>query len=275
MDVIVVCILIVIVFMAITPFKRYLFKRKWRAIEKEQLNQKQRELLIGAFPPYNVLNEQERLRLERKILYFLKYKKFWPLHDFIITEEMKLLVAAQACILVLNLDQDIYPSLVNIYISQFPFVEKENQLDTRTALPAHVPRLGESWQGGPVVLAWSAIAEGISNWSDGHNVVFHEFAHQLDGLDGGMDGTPPLKGEKALNKWAFFMSKDFLQLRQAVASGYKSDIDPYGATNEAEFFAVTVEEFFERPHIFKAHHHEIYELYRNFFKLDPSRWEHG
>lgn len=252
--------------------KKKWFQYKISKIKSNEFPKDYLEILKTSFYPYEFLNQDEQEKLLIKILYFLKYKRFSALQDFSITDEMKVMIAAQACLMILNIDDDIYPSLVNIFISQSPFIEKDQTVNIHGAHLFKSARLGESWKDGPIVLAWSSVKQGMENWHDGSNVVFHEFAHQLDALDGGMDGTPPLKVSKTLNKWAHFMSKDFLDLRDKVTHHHKSDIDPYGATNAAEFFAVTVEQFFEQPTKLKVHHHEMFELYLGYFKIDPSRW---
>src|SRR5690606_25338150 len=110
-------------------------------------------------------------------------------------------------------------------------------------------------------------------WHQGNNVVLHEFAHQLDGLDGVMDGTPVLLKKSTYKNWEIYMGQTFIHLRDQIRNNIKTDIDSYAATNEAEFFAVTVEEFFEKPSTFQEKHPEIYNLYQDFFKLDPVQWK--
>ena len=166
----------------------------------------------------------------------------------------------------------VYPKLKTIYVGATPFIEKDNYVDLNTLFPAHVPRLGESWKDGPVVLAWSSVKAGLQNWNDGHNVVLHEFAHQLDALDGHMDGTPILEDPTLYSKWEFFMTKEFINLRERIAKHQHSEIDNYGGTNEAEFFAVVVEQFFSKSQQLHDHKLELYNLLKDYFKLDPILW---
>lgn len=245
---------------------------KWKRVNKKKLSLEQIGLIQKSLRPYTFLSEDEKLRLHKKILYFLEYKSFYAIQEFEITDEVKLLIAAQACLLIVNVDCKIYPKLYSIYISHLPFIEKENPINLNTLMPIHVPRLGESWKDGPVVLAWSSIKEGMANWQDGHNVVLHEFTHQLDSYDGDMDGTPILNNEASYKKWEIFMTKEFLSLRKKLRSHQKSDIDFYGATNEAEFFAVAVEHFFSKSKIFSEKHPELYQIFSDYFKLDPANW---
>ena len=256
----------------------YLFLQKrnednrWKLIDTMEFPQEFEQIQCKAFHPYNFLDTKEKQTLTRKILYFMEYKNFHPIGGFEITNEIKLLISAQACLLVLNLEGGVYPTLKNLFIAASTFVDKNNYVDFSTALPRHVPTLGESWTQGPVVLSWNSAKNGLKNWNDGQNVVLHEFAHQLDALDGHMDGTPELSGEKSYRKWKIFMGKEFSKLRSSVEKRRHHDIDSYGATNEAEFFAVTVEYFFEKTPVFKKKHPELFELFHSFFKIDPCRW---
>lgn len=252
-------------------YKRIYFNYFYNKVKLSDFDPSYEQLLEKSFPPYRVLNDEEKVRLKRKILYFLKYKKFWPLQDFVVTEEMKFLIASQACFLIMNIDAPIYPSLTNIYLSVSAYVEKKHFIHSYDMTTSVTPRLGESYKDGPVILSWSTIKQDCLNWYDGQNVILHEFAHQLDALDGGMDGTPPLKGIERMKKWSLFMGRDFKDLRENISRHRKSDIDSYAATNEAEFFAVTVEEFYERPRVFYRKHPEIFNLYMDYFNFDPRR----
>lgn len=220
---------------------------------------------LSNFTPYRFLNPEEKKRFEAKILFFLKDKNFNGVGDLVISQEMKLLVAAEACLMITNLSGGIYPGLKNIYLIEDIFIPKDNPVNMRTGLPTHVARLGEAWKRGPIVLSWNSIKQGSS-------VVFHEFSHQLDQQDGSFDGTPKLGKTGNYDKWAEVMGKEFLNLRARVQVNKSSDIDSYGATNEAEFFAVVTEYFFTRPNLLKDKHPGIYELYCDYFKLNPSSW---
>jgi Mlc titration factor MtfA (ptsG expression regulator) len=266
-------LLLAFIFFAFLTIKKISKKIKWTEILRLEFPVKFQVVLTESFLPYKYLKDDEKERLHNKILYFLKYKNFIGIGDFEITEEMKLLIAAQACLLIVNLKDEVYPDLYSIYISATTFVEKENHVNPQTMLPNYTPRLGESWHRGPVVLSWSSVRDGVENWRDGYNVVLHEFAHQLDSLDGHMDGTPELDTPSSYKKWEMFMGREFSILRNKVLKHRKSDIDKYGATNEVEFFAVTVEDFFEKSYTFKKNHPELYDLFKDFFKIDPVLWK--
>ena len=143
-------------------------------------------------------------------------------------------------------------------------------------------RLGEAWDSGAVVLAWEAVDAGASDPEDGQNVVFHEFAHQLDFEDGRTDGAPLLGSEDPWYRrkhryktWARVLSQEYEQLRASVQIGAPSVIDEYSATNPAEFFAVATEAFFERPQELRRRHPGLFEQLMRFYRQDPAGWPSG
>jgi Mlc titration factor MtfA (ptsG expression regulator) len=131
-------------------------------------------------------------------------------------------------------------------------------------------RLGESWTRGVVVLSWDAVVTGVANPADGHDVVLHEFAHQLDAQDGAMDGTPELDGLERYAVWSKVAGAEYAALVDAVEHHRKTSIDAYGATNAPEFFAVVVEQFFEKPTAMSQRHPELYRELASFFRFDPA-----
>ena len=140
-------------------------------------------------------------------------------------------------------------------------------------------RLGEAWDSGAVVLAWDAVEHGTTIPDDGHNVVLHEFAHQLDFEDGKADGAPVLGSEdfwfrqrSRYRAWARVLSREYEQLRAEIQQGQAEVLDGYGATNPAEFFAVATESFFERAVQMREKHPELYEELRRYYRQDPAQW---
>jgi hypothetical protein len=133
-------------------------------------------------------------------------------------------------------------------------------------------RLGESWQSGPVVLAWDSVKGGTLNITDARNVVLHEFAHQLDQEDGAADGAPILERRSRYITWARVLSKEYEVLRKKMRKHRRSVLDKYGATNPAEFFAVATETFFEKPRQMEKEHPELYDELKNYYKVDPAAW---
>src|SRR5262249_55068973 len=136
--------------------------------------------------------------------------------------------------------------------------------------------LGESWSTGSVVLAWSSILEGATDFEDGQNVVLHEFAHQLDQENGVADGLPVLKGEGFLETrgrylaWARVLGAEYERLREASRTGKPTVLDEYRASHPAEFFAVATECFFEKPRQLKQKHPELYDELKQFYQQDPA-----
>jgi Mlc titration factor MtfA (ptsG expression regulator) len=133
------------------------------------------------------------------------------------------------------------------------------------------PLLGEGHHRGPVILAWDRVLRDGRLPHDGHNLVYHEFAHKLDMLDGGADGTPPLASSEERERWHQVFERAFLELRTRIENGRESVIDQYGATNEAEFFAVVTEHFFDQPRELQNDEPELYELLCEFYRQDPAR----
>ncbi|WP_223787705.1 zinc-dependent peptidase [Marinicella meishanensis] len=194
---------------------------------------------------------------------FLAEKYFTGHGDLEVTDEMRVTIAAQACVLLLGRPSNYYTHLRTIRI--YPAGFKNPNHDK----PGH--HLGESWVRGPVVLSWADAEHGGRNAQDGHNVVIHEFAHQLDQADGAGDGRPIIEGNQ-LHTWGQLMSQEFKSLIAKAKMRRRSFFDHYGATNPAEFFAVTTEHFFEQPHTFKRKHPNLYALLQNYYRLDPSSW---
>ena len=185
-------------------------------------------------------------------------------------------VAAQACLLLLNQDRPPYPDLDSILIYPSTFVatrEVANELGLVST--DHIAMLGESWSQGKVILAWDSVEKGVRNLNDGHNVVLHEFAHQLDHASGATNGAPLLTTGGAYKSWALVLSREFEELQKDARTGRASLLDHYGATNPAEFFAVATETFFERPEQMRAGHRELYEELAGFYRVDPAVWSNA
>lgn len=193
------------------------------------------------------------------------------------TDEVRVLIAAQACLLLLHRETDYYPRLRSIVVYPEAYVAKtrwrEGDEDTGRESRA---RLGESWQTGAVVLAWSSALSGAVNPADGQNVTLHEFAHQLDQEDGAADGVPPLAAEGFLQRrgrylaWARVMRPEFERLQEGAGRGHKTVLDQYGASNPPEFFAVATECFFEKPRQLRKKHPALYDELSRFYQLDPA-----
>ena len=221
---------------------------------------------------YNKLPESLRLRLHGLINVFLNEKAFSGYNGLEINDEIRVTIAAQACILLLNRESDFYPSLHNIYVYPGAFKSLQTTSDGLLHSVEETVRSGESWHRGHVVLSWSHSRQGGKDDDDGENVVYHEFAHQLDHADGAIDGTPILDSAEHYDSWSKIFSQEYAQLRDKIRNNKKSLIDEYAAVSEGEFFAVVTELFFEQPILFIKEHPELYAELQKFYRLNPAEW---
>lgn len=202
---------------------------------------------------------------------FLDEKRFEGCGGLELTEEMRLTIAAQACLLLLHRKTDCFPMLETILVYPSTYVAEESRpLEGPVWQEGASSRHGETGQRmGTMVLAWDAAHYGGADPSDGKNVVLHEFAHQLDFENHATDGTPALDSRRQQLAWAQVMRTEFASLRAADETGIPTLLDTYGATNAAEFFAVATEAFFEQPHALRAQHPKLYAELQGFFRQDP------
>jgi Mlc titration factor MtfA (ptsG expression regulator) len=197
---------------------------------------------------YTKLPVPMRLQLRKLIKQFLHQKHFSGAHELEITDEIRVTIAAEACMLLVNRKTNVYPALKYIIVYPTAFVVDRPQGGADGIVSeGRKGLLGESWSNGKVILAWDNVLHGSSNFVDGQNVVLHEFAHQLDSESGDTNGAPILGGNNCLRTWAGTLSGEFEELQRDAWKGKQSLIDHYGATNPAEFFAVSTETFFEKP----------------------------
>lgn len=248
------------------------FKRKRRErIRSLPFPVKWQEILEKNIAYYNHLNAADQAELRSHIQVFLDEKEFEGFDGMEITDEIKVTIAAQACILLLHRDTDYYPTLHTILVYPHPFYSQiKHRLAGGIIQEGEQGRLGESWYRGPVILSWDDVQKSAHDHNDGHNVVFHEFAHQLDSESGANEGTPLLPQKSMYVAWARVLSEEYKDLLDHLKHHHKSDIDAYGATNPAEFFAVVTEYFFEKPIQLKQRHPELYEQFKNFYNLDTE-----
>ncbi len=217
------------------------------------------------------LSSDERERLLRLVQVFLKDKHFEGCGGITLTEEMKVTIAAEACLLLLHLAGPCYPTLRTVLVYPHGFVPKlARSLGTGEIARPPTRLIGESWGDGVVVISWDDAIRGARNPVDGENVVLHEFAHQLDAEDGFSDGAPILP-PNALRTWGGVLSEEYERLRRDADHDRRSALDEYGATNKAEFFAVATETFFEKPVQLEREHPALYGQLREFYRQDPAR----
>ncbi len=223
-------------------------------------------------PSLRHLHSDERKHLEELIKVFISEKSFEGCAGLTVTDEIKVTVAAQACLLLLNIHHDYYEKLVSIliYPESFNFEQMERGVSAGTVSVINMPVSGLSSSTGAVVLSWPDTERGARNPDDGYNVVLHEFAHQLDQLDGAMNGSPVLDRAVMYREWAQVLGAEYKRLQEEVETGTPSMISAYGATKPAEFFAVVTELFFEKPVELRQQHPALYEEFRQYYHQDPA-----
>src|SRR5213595_1264253 len=237
-----------------------------RPFPKEWLALVQRHVVF-----FHKLSGSDRFELLGHIQVFLAEKRFEGCGGFEITDEVRVTIAAQACLLLLHRQTDYFPHLLTILVYPLTYmVQEDHQVGEHVWEEGTVSRLGETGRRmGSLVLSWGAVKHGAADPSDGKNVVLHEFAHQLDFENDAADGVPGLATREQQLEWAAVMRSEFTSLRAADASGIPTLLDTYGATDPAEFFAVSVEAFFERPSSLRARHPKLYAELRKYFQQDP------
>ncbi len=230
--------------------------------------------LAAMLPVYKRLSRDERQRLEGHIQVFLQEKQFMGCQGFQVTDRVKLAIAGQACLLLLNERGQYFPRLASILVYPTAFVGTQVTPMGSVYIEGRQARSGESsGKFGLVVLAWEHIQADLQQWGSGHNVVLHEFAHQLDQEAGQAEGVPILKQRTAYQNWARVFGAAFLDLQSKVQKGKKTALDPYGATAPAEFFAVATETFFEKPHQLAAAYPELYAELEQYYQVQPKNWQ--
>ncbi|AIE75120.1 MULTISPECIES: zinc-dependent peptidase [unclassified Synechocystis] len=228
-------------------------------------------ILGDRLPFYSQFSPQQRQKLEAKIQLFLQQKQFIGCNDFVLTDEVRLVIAAQACYLALELGSNPYPRLDTILVYPDAFqVRQITSPDGYVVEEEDTIRAGESWdRAGQLILAWGTIAWDLERWQDGHNVIFHEFAHQLDMGDGAMNGVPKLSRNNDYQRWRSVFTEEYQQLLSQLENNLPTVIDPYGATNPCEFFAVVTETFFEKGQELQRNHGQLYQLLQKYYRLNP------
>lgn len=216
------------------------------------------------------LDAVQMAHLRELTTWFLHSKSINGMHGLEVTLSMRVVVAAQACLLILNLGIDYFDNWVEVILYPGVFRVNHEQMDAIGLVHIEASVLsGESWLRGPVILSWDDVEQDSYHSQAGHNVVLHEFAHKLDGLNGGTNGMPPLHGDMHREQWTEAMSAAYDALCLQVAAGESAFINPYAATSPAEFFAVLTEYFFTAPDILKKEYPNVYRQLALFYRQKP------
>jgi len=229
------------------------------------------QLLSNQVPLVARLSSADQDRLYHIMQLFIKEVPFEGCGGLELRDEIEVTIAAQACLLLLKMPYPRYKGVRRVLVYPFAFVPKTQHIyDPNQPPTPDQPAAGQAWQDGVVVLGWEEVSDGARASNDGQNVVFHEFAHMLDAEDGKMDGIPVLDSRARYHTWVTEWSGQFAEHVRRVDANESTVLDPYGATNRAEFFAVATEAFFEIPDQLRRDQPRLYALLTEFFKLDPA-----
>jgi Mlc titration factor MtfA (ptsG expression regulator) len=242
--------------------------RRSRILHKHAIPHQAFDTALSGLPILHGLDASERTRLRESASLFIHNKTFSAAGGADVDEATRLAIALQACLLTLNLSEDSYRGWNEIILYPDEFLRHREEMDAAGVV--HHSRdilAGESWLGGPLVLSIADIAE--SGQGAGINVVLHEFAHKLDMLNGDVNGFPPLHRGMDAVAWARDFSAAYADLCARIDAGENTAIDPYAASDPAEFFAVLTEVFFEKPRLLNSEYPSIYGQLQQFYRQHP------
>jgi hypothetical protein len=241
--------------------RRRPFPTEWRRILRERV------------PYFRNMPADLQLRLKKHVQVFLAEKPIIGCGGLVVDDEIRVTVAAQACLLLLSRRSDYFGELRQILVYPGAFVVDRVKAEPSGVLQDQRQVLaGESWSQGQVILSWPDAVEGAAVPHDGRNVVIHEFAHQLDQEKGQANGAPWQAGRRKREHWAQVFAREYSALRLRAARGQASLLSDYGATDPAEFFAVASEVFFEQPQQLADEHAELYAQLSDYYRVNPLSW---
>jgi Mlc titration factor MtfA (ptsG expression regulator) len=249
----------------------WLKRRRRRKLIAQPVPESWPAILQRNLPFFATLSESEQEELCNRVKIFVAEKNWEGCRGLEITDEIRITIATQACFLVLGLKDNLFDHVrtILVYPAHY-YAEARRHTGGGIVYEGFEGRLGEAWYHGPVVLSWEDVQHGCFQPHDGVNVVFHEFAHQLDMQDGLINGTPPLESREQYEQWRTVMTGEFEKLNRQSERGTATLLDHYGTTDPAEFFAVATECFFEKPLAFRRRHPRLYNLLKGYFHQDPA-----
>lgn len=202
-------------------------------------------------------------------------EKNWEgIDGFEITDEVKVTISATASLLTIGLNESFYFDRVESILIHPGAIR--NQKMHRGLIVDESDNSyfsGQAWQGGPLVFSWPSAIQGSRQPGDGANVVIHEFVHHIDGLDGEMGGSPIIHSPELRSRWESVLSRRYNELLADLEAGRNPLIDDYAGTNPAEFFAVAAEGFFDSPRRLKNNLPDVYDVFQDYFDIDPVHFE--
>lgn len=228
------------------------------------------QAVLETIPLYRRMPGELRKPLHGILQVLMAEKRFEGCGGQVITDEIRVTILGQAAMLLLSRKTRYFRRLKTIYVYPTSFAAESSEFDGVVVTEEVSEHLGESWQNGPVVLAWEDVLEDVNGVRRGDNVVLHEFAHQLDQEDGEADGAPPLESASGYPRWAQVFGEEFEKLKSGKE---RSVISEYGAEDPAEFFATATEAFFEKSRALRDRHPNLYQELKGYYKVDPAQWE--
>lgn len=230
-------------------------------------------ILARYIPAWREMPVPLQLQLKNLVKRFLHQKKFVGCDGLQVTDEMRVAIAGLACLLVLNRNSKVFPSLRHVLVYPSAFLAPRDEFEVGGVVThASQTLAGESWNDGRVIVAWDHVQQASLDPEHKHNVVWHEFAHQLDSESGKTNGAPLLPSKKAYHNWSNLMAQEYSQLQQAAEWQLETVLDHYGASSPAEFFAVATETFFGRPQEMADAHPQLFLLLQEYYRVDPRCW---
>jgi Mlc titration factor MtfA (ptsG expression regulator) len=252
-------------------WSRWRGARERRVLRRRAIPDRLWDLTITRYPFLARRQEADRAELRRLATLFLDRKEFAGAHGFVVTDEVAVAVAAQACLPVLRLGLHLYDGFVGIVIHPQEVVARREVMDADGVVHEYDEHLtGEAMDGGPMMLSWHDVATSGETAAEGYNVVIHEFVHVIDMLDGAADGVPPIAERTARDRWAALIESEYAAFCRRVDAADATVLDPYGAEALEEFFAVAAEAFFVVPEAMRAEHPALYRAFADWFRQDPA-----
>ncbi len=229
-------------------------------------------LLRRNVPLYNAMPATDRAELEAHARVLIAEKHFEGCDGFVMTDEVRVTIAALASVLLLRRETDYYPWVDTVLVYPAAFVTPVVELnDYGIVTESEEVRLGETGTDGTLIVSWDDILYDTRHPRDGVNLVLHEFAHQLDAEGGDIGGVPELESHADYERWVHVLGEAYDKLQSTRERGRRSVLDEYGATDAAEFFAVATECFFEKPRELSRRHGELYRQLADYYRQDPAR----
>lgn len=237
------------------------FPHAWRAILRQRV------------PQVRLLPVDLQLQLKKHMQVFIAEKIFIGCDGLEVTDDMRVTIAAQACLLLLNRRSGYFPELREILVYPSAFAVRRSSTDAAGVVhEGRAVHLGESSSRGHVVLSWDDVVRGAADAFDGHNVVIHEFAHQLDQENGDANGAPPMIGRRRVERWTRVFNDAYDRLHRQLQGETAPALNAYGASSPAEFFAVASEAFFERPQHLADAFPDLFGELRRYYRVNPLSW---